>query len=255
MIVHCTLGYVIISFDNTMISALGGFETPSGRNKQISDCDDHVDFHQMLPRPIGWQSVKLLHALLSGIRYGLSLMQMLVAMTFNPSLFVALIVGRVIGEYMCCDKHQDLIMGAHKPVSRYSGIAGRIIQSILCIPPKESSEEQEPLISVNGIQKYSRKSELLRLSLWILPRTISMILLVITIVWVMEVEGTFGFDSTSVFGWHALCMILFATVFTNEAVLTYTIPFFPQIANDRKILRSVSLHPLLLQILLSRTVV
>ena len=245
VIIHSTLGYVMISFDDTMISALGGFEAPCGANIRRSICDNFRDSRKRLSRPVGWQSVKLVHALLSGVRYGLSLMQMLIAMTFNPSLFLALIVGRIVGEYMCCDYHHDLIMGAHRPISRYGGAAGRIIRSILCIATPEIIEEQEKLINHEEVQIYTKKAKLLRQSLWVLPRMISMILLVITIVWVMEVEGTFGFGSTSVFGWHALCMILFATVFTNEAVLTYTIPLFPQMVNDRKILRQVSFQLLL----------
>jgi len=38
------------------------------------------------------------HALLTGLNYGLSLMLMLVAMTYNPSLFLALVVGWVAGD-------------------------------------------------------------------------------------------------------------------------------------------------------------
>ena len=35
-----------------------------------------------------------------GVRYGLGLFMMLVAMTFNPWLFVALVVGFMLGEYI-----------------------------------------------------------------------------------------------------------------------------------------------------------
>ena len=76
-----------------------------------------------------------------------------------------------------------------------------------------------------------------KMAMWFLPRVISMIYMIIIIVWIMECQGTFGFVFTSVFGWHALCMSLFVVVFMNEAVLTYTIPLLPQVANDRKSLR------------------
>ena len=241
VIIYCMLGHVIKSFDNTMISVLCGDEISCERS------NFNFNYHQphlfgllkskVLTRPVGWQSVKLLHSLLSGLRYGLSLMLMLIAMTFNPSLFIALIVGAIIGEYMCCDYNIDLIMGVYKPITQYGGISGRIIRGILCIPRTVIGDEQESFINSEKVHEPSRTSASLKSLLWLFPRTISMVLLVITIVWVMEVEGTFGFDSTSVFGWHALCMTLFATVFTNEAVLTYTVPFFPQMVNDRKVLR------------------
>lgn len=43
---------------------------------------------------------RLLHAFISAIQYGLSLMLMLVAMTYNPSLFVALITGYFVGDFL-----------------------------------------------------------------------------------------------------------------------------------------------------------
>ena len=42
---------------------------------------------------------RLLHAALSGLNYGLAMMLMLVVMTYNPNLFVALVVGYAIGDY------------------------------------------------------------------------------------------------------------------------------------------------------------
>eukprot|EP01031_Cornospumella_fuschlensis_P039637 gene39637-48255_t len=40
--------------------------------------------------------LRLLHAFLSALQYGMALMLMLVAMTYNPSLFLALVVGYFI---------------------------------------------------------------------------------------------------------------------------------------------------------------
>ena len=43
---------------------------------------------------------RVLHALLSGLNYGLALLLMLIAMTYNPSLFIALIVGYSFGDFL-----------------------------------------------------------------------------------------------------------------------------------------------------------
>ena len=44
--------------------------------------------------------LRIAHAIIGGLLYGLALMLMLVAMTYNPSLFLALVVGFVIGDYL-----------------------------------------------------------------------------------------------------------------------------------------------------------
>lgn len=43
---------------------------------------------------------RLLHALLSGLNYALALLLMLVAMTYNPGLFMALVIGYAIGDFL-----------------------------------------------------------------------------------------------------------------------------------------------------------
>ena len=43
--------------------------------------------------------LRVMHSLVAGIGYGVALMLMLVAMTYNPSLFVALMVGWVLGDF------------------------------------------------------------------------------------------------------------------------------------------------------------
>jgi hypothetical protein len=53
---------------------------------------------------------RVYHALLSGLNYGMSLMLMLVAMTYNPWLFVALMIGCAIGDYIFA----PLAMGLRK---------------------------------------------------------------------------------------------------------------------------------------------
>ena len=44
--------------------------------------------------------LRLIHALFTAINYGLSLLLMLVAMTYNPGLFLALIVGYFFGDLL-----------------------------------------------------------------------------------------------------------------------------------------------------------
>ena len=44
--------------------------------------------------------LRLVHSLLSGLNYGLALLLMLMAMTYNPSIFVSLITGYAIGDFV-----------------------------------------------------------------------------------------------------------------------------------------------------------
>src|SRR5271155_4404552 len=69
--------------------------------------------------------------------------------------------------------------------------------------------------------------------LWVIPRLCWMILLSLTIVWIIFVEGGFGFDLTSTFGWHALFMIMAGPVCLSEALLTLSLS------------RSIKLHLIL----------
>jgi len=43
---------------------------------------------------------RILHSILSGLNYGIALILMLIAMTYNPSLFLALIVGYSVGDFI-----------------------------------------------------------------------------------------------------------------------------------------------------------
>jgi Ctr copper transporter family len=44
--------------------------------------------------------LRVLHSVLAGYNYGVALVLMLIAMTFNPSLFLALVVGYTFGDFM-----------------------------------------------------------------------------------------------------------------------------------------------------------
>lgn len=60
--------------------------------------------------PSGWIFLKLCLALICGCEYGLALMLMLVAMTFNPSLFLALGCGYALGHYLFANMIFDLTL-------------------------------------------------------------------------------------------------------------------------------------------------
>jgi len=61
-------------------------------------------------RPKRWIFVKSILSLVSGIKYSFSLFLMLIAMTYNPALFLALFLGSVISEYFICDFLIDIDM-------------------------------------------------------------------------------------------------------------------------------------------------
>jgi hypothetical protein len=88
-------------------------------------------------RPSGWQAVKIINGIIACLKFGLSLLLMLVAMEFNPSLFLALVVGYLIGDYVFYDFNLDIEMGVHKPLFRQGGRVGSLIRRILCIPQTE----------------------------------------------------------------------------------------------------------------------
>jgi hypothetical protein len=71
--------------------------------------DEHADLVEDAPahKDISvtkYMWLRLLHAVLSGLNYGLALLLMLVAMTFNPSLFLALMTGYSIGDFVFYSK-------------------------------------------------------------------------------------------------------------------------------------------------------
>lgn len=50
--------------------------------------------------PSNFLLLRLLHSVLSGYNYGVALVLMLIAMTFNPSLFLALVIGYALGDFI-----------------------------------------------------------------------------------------------------------------------------------------------------------
>ena len=70
-----------------------------------------------------------------------------------------------------------------------------------------------------------------------LPRLLSLAYLVVLLVWIVQLQGGFGFDAESIFGLHALLMLFLVAMFTNEAFLTYVAPLFLQLSNNRSYLK------------------
>jgi len=120
------------------------------------------------------------------------------------------------------------------------------VNTVLCTTPSdttttyiedtnEADETNEP-----GSEQNPAKSTILEafyFGLWLMPRLLSMIFLIVLLVWVVQVQGGLGYHELTVFGFHAFLMSLFVVTFTNEAILTYVAPLLPQLTNDRSYLR------------------
>mmetsp|Transcript_15721 Transcript_15721/g.21595 ORF Transcript_15721/g.21595 Transcript_15721/m.21595 type:complete len:487 (+) Transcript_15721:50-1510(+) len=190
-------------------------------------------------RPKGWATVKILYGLLCACKFALTLFLMLIAMTLNPSLFLALFVGYLLGDFLFCDYKLNVLMGGHHPLQDHGGIVRKLLQMSLCVNSSQQSHEANELLEAHKVTSTDQMMPIVAVgTLWVLPRVFSLIYLVVLLVWIVETQGGFGFDASTVFGWHALLMSFFVTLFTNEAVLTYTAPLFPQLANHVKYLKS-----------------
>lgn len=94
-----------------------------------------------LIRPYGWLVIKMVLSIISGIRYALFLMLMLVAMSFNTSLFIALLFGYLVGDYVCCDFHFNIKTGAYN--NSKGGPLGPAMKSVLCISERTKTDTIE----------------------------------------------------------------------------------------------------------------
>ena len=110
----------------------------------VTTLDEPTNRAARATRPYGWQITKLCMGLLSGIRYAMTLFLMLTAMTYNPLLFVALIFGYFLGDYMCCDFHVNMRMGLDNTPG--GGRFGPLIRSLLCIKEIQLEDDFIPLI-------------------------------------------------------------------------------------------------------------
>lgn len=212
----------------------------------------YTSAHSIRPRarrPIGWHVVKTMHGLLTATKYILSLFLMLTAMTMIPSLMLALFVGYWVGDIIFADFLIDMDMDACAPLFEEGGVVGVLLRWALLAPigsvfhhqlVKQVLPEESPLLRSSSEKTNTEApTNWYKLILGTLPRVISLIVIILTLVWIVTVQGGFGYESFNAFGWHALTMIFFAAMFTNEALLTYRAPLLPQLANNRDYLRLV----------------
>jgi len=68
---------------------------------------------------------------------------------------------------------------------------------------------------------------------WALPRLILVPFLTLFFMWVIQAEGGVGFDEAGLFGLHAVLMVLFVVVCTQEAILTYSVPLLGPLMDRR----------------------
>lgn len=214
-------------------------------------------------RPVGWSTVKILRGLIDACRYILGIFIMLIAMTLNPSLVLAIFVGYWTGSILCCEHIIDLQMHKIKPLYDNGGFVGTLIRWALCVPltqveyvkvamyDKDTADDNsqnnfsvsDPLVGVIPCRRVQKEDDgvepYTRWFLWFLPRATSLVYLVVLLVWIVQAEGSFGYAEASVFGWHPLLMSFFVVMFTNEALLTYKSPLLPQLSNNRAYLRYI----------------
>jgi len=88
----------------------------------------------------------------------------------------------------------------------------------------------------------SVSSTTIPLVLWSITQLIAVIFLIVLLVWIFTAEGGLGFDESSVFGWHALCMGIFIAFFTQGSILWYTSPLRFSLFDNKWI--HVGLHSL-----------
>ena len=212
--------------------------------KPATNCDSTVKVDAVPLRPIGWLQVKIIYGLLTAAKYSLSLFLMLIAMTYNPNLFVALFVGYFFGEVLFTDKKLDLYLYHNsQPFRTDKSAVGQLIVYSLGLPldkvdylrstlyPDENNDNT--LKSADEENESSIFMKVRNYMLWLMPRVISAIFLVILIYWIVLTQGGFDWTATGAFGWHALLMSFFVVMFSNEAILTYKAPLVSQISNSR----------------------
>jgi len=151
-----------------------------------------------IPRPAGWAVVKLLRSTVVAMRYLLSLMLMLVAMTFNPSLFLALVVGYLAGDYLCYDYRLDRCLSGNPHVAAsmpsrklHSGmddaVATAVVRAVLLMPPAPTSSRYEQ--SNDDLRKLPAAAGVraLQYGLWALPRVASLTFFIVLLAWIVQV--------------------------------------------------------------------
>ncbi len=143
--------------------------------------------------------VKIIHGILTATKYGLSLMLMFLAMTLNPSLFLALFVGHFCGDYLFGDMNLDIHMNCATPLFNNGGVVGTIIRWALCVPLEDvmrlrasmysvlpSSENERIPLTQQGLNGQKLFHPFLQFIMGATPRVISLIYLIILLVWIVQ---------------------------------------------------------------------
>lgn len=84
-----------LSFDSGYGSVQKGEQNDSSHTLNASLVPNKKNGKELVPL-----IYYIAHALYTGFNYGYSLLLMLIAMTYNPSLFVALMIGWAIGDFI-----------------------------------------------------------------------------------------------------------------------------------------------------------
>eukprot|EP00667_Euglena_gracilis_P033395 EG_transcript_54240 len=79
--------------------------------------------------------------------------------------------------------------------------------------PEEGQSEVSPT---------SRPWHWWRWALWALPRLLLVPFLALFFLWVFNAEGGVGLDASSLFGLHAVLMVVFVLICMQEALLVYS---------------------------------
>lgn len=118
--------------------------------RKISDIGGHtsIELQPTGSRPFGWVLIKIIFGTISGIRFGLSLILMLIATSYNPSIFVVLVMGFFAGDYLCCDFHVNTKMGSFN--TEKGGPLGPSITSVLCIHDPVVVDEDDPIVVIES---------------------------------------------------------------------------------------------------------
>ena len=81
-------------------------------------------------RPRGWTLIILLYGTICASKYAIGLFLMLIAMTMNPSLFLALFIGYWIGDFIFCDWKLNLLAYSDRPLMGWGSIVRKALRWI-----------------------------------------------------------------------------------------------------------------------------
>lgn len=105
-VVMLSVLYHVIDCYSNIYNSIMLLQLQNIHNKK-NDNDDTINTNHHV-KPHGWLASKLIYSILIGIKYTISLFLMLIAMTMNPNLLLALALGYSIGCYITIDTYYDI---------------------------------------------------------------------------------------------------------------------------------------------------